>query len=1377
MPDKDLKIRIKIDSETGKLDVLNSKINNTSKGFNQADSMASTFLSRLSFGAGTVGGLYLVVDTLSRIKDRGFEVNKEFQKLTNSLTTSSAVMMANNDIYGNAITVSEKYRLASIDATRTTELLNKANLNTPHSMGETVKIYDSMYFSMRKVGATTKDMVEITEKLSIAAGNKVPFDAFLSAMDGISTGTVEANSSMGMFLRSVGLSNEEIKNSSDVVQLFKDKLSGFQAIQDFETKMSNLNNSTDMFAKNIMKIPFSWWEDQLGGIATVVDRMNDGLVRTIVSFSNVSSLSGKNDLILKRQQLLKEKDDIKNDKFMFDGEQKTKIADINKELSLLSQKMATIYQDEDKLANIGTNFDSKPIDDLVEKTLNPYGAKLDEINKKWQNNFEDMQKNGKDTSKVYAAWHKDIADLDKEESDKKDKLFKANDKLFKEQEKSAETLNKALLDISQIGLSEYDKGLISITEKTNEWIKAGVSGNDILIAKSKLLSELNSKTLFESQKEDLSFFERRIQLADDSISKELELQGISYASRILEIENNTKAINEKNKLIEKETELFNLTVQSMNYNYNTEFQDTMSNFYDDMLDSQLALNNAVYDFGSGFDGVSSKIGVVSKSIAAMSSLELTNKREASKLDKKYIEQFNKYAGDIDKTAALEKQYTIDTNILKEQGIQAQIAGYANIAGAMNGMFEQGSRDAAAFQVVESGLALVAGVRAVISQGSGDPYTAFARMAAMAATVSSLLSSIGVAFGMNKTTTSSDSFSSTTANDGSGSVLGDSKKQSESITNALSVLEDFAEPQFELLSQMNESLASINQKIGGVSSLLIQQGGFAFGEGYAGFDTGYKNNVSTHGLEKLNMFDALTGTNIMGGIINSVVGGIFGKKSVSQSLTDSGIYFADTLLTSAIKQFNGEAYQTINTTTIKKGWLSKSSSTVISSYFDALDAETNRQFSLVIDNLYNTVLIAGTALDSVKSDTENSLSNFVVSLGKISLNGKTGDQIQETLTSIFGKVGDDIAKTAFPLLSGFQKIGEGMFETLTRVATGMEEAEYFIGRLGNSFSDIIYTSLVNKQGDVGFEALLQSIEKFDEATYGANNNLVKIIDSLDSTAGELYTVYTTLDELRDRLIFLGQSSQGISSSMIYGAGSVDALSSGFSSYFENFLTTSEQLTFKTSQLNESFSKLGIQMPTTNLAFKTLLSGLDTTSASGQELYGRLITLSDSLAEISSLRVSALQDELDITNTSISNIQEISTSLDSVISSLRSGLDSSSTNLLEKFNKSLATSLLLSNADDYTALANSVKDTISYSSALNNSDYFGTLRDMQYAQATAANQFETMNLNLDTELSVLQKIADNTNNMIKALSNLTTAVTALQESTAATANNTATSRYVS
>jgi hypothetical protein len=1527
--DKELRVKIKIDSETAKLDTLNSKINTTEKGFNKADSMASTFISRLGLIGGAVGGLYLINETIGNIGRTGFETNITIQKLTNSLAASISITSTNIDSLGKQITLSEKYAMATDEARLSLEQLNRINLDTPHTLDQTVKIYDAMYIGMKKVGAQSEDIVDITKKLSIAVGDKVGFDAMLSAMDGLSTGTVEVASEMGRFLSAIGLSNEAIKNSTDIVQLFKDKLSEVKAIESFDTKLSNLTNSYNMLTKAIAEPAFNTIENNLKPAAEILDSIKDnlpaitnaageivkvgtslavttlaikgyttaakfaaatnillggsygavnrsillatastrifstvlkatpfGLAATAVYFLSDAfmdnaekskiledSLSSTSEQLSKltknqleynksviQQELVQASLDRSNavakavngsleDKANADAMRK-KFEDLTKASRNVKQALEDINNPKAKLVDV---FDSSEIDKLVDDTLNPYGAKIDEINKKWVSNFNLLVKNGKDTTKYVKAWTKEIADLDKEESDKKDKSLKANEKAFKEQEKQVDETSKAYTDIAQIGMSEYEKGLISISEKTQSWVKDGVSLNDALMAQSLLLDELNSKTQNEALKEDLSYYERKVQLMDDSISKELELQGISYTNRILEIEQTTKSIAQKNELIAKETELFNLTVQSMNLKYDTEFKDTMSGFYDDMLDSQIALNNAVYDFGSGFDGVSSKISAVSKSLAAMSTLELTNKKEASKLDKKYIDQFNKYAGDVEKTAELEQQYTKDTAILNEQNIQAQLNGYANIAGSMSSMFEEGTKEAAAFQLVESGLALATGMRAILTQGSGDPYTAFARMASMAAIVSSMLGNIGVAFGMNTTSTYSDAFSSMEANTGTGSVLGDYNAQSKSISNSLTVLEDFAQPQFKTLLEMSSSLKSIEAKIGGMTSLLIQTGGFAFGDGYTGFDTGYKNNVSS-GLQSglglvggvasdlliggsssmgvaaslaitgastltsallastgIGIVTALLDKFVLGGaisgLVGSVIGGIFGKTSVSQSLTDSGLYFADTLLTTATESMLGEAYQTITTTTKKKSWFSSSSSSRTNTYFDALDNETNRQFSLVLGNLYDTVLLAGTALDSSAENTAKSLENFVVSIGKVSLKDKTGDEIQETLTAIFGRIGDDIAKTSFPLLVAFQGVGEGMFETLTRVATGMEESKYYVGRLGVAFDNISYSQIINKQGDVGFEALLQSIANFDEATYGANNNLVQIIGSLEASAEELYTIYITLDELRDKLIFLGQSSTGISSSMIYGAGGVDTLSTGFTAYFENFLTESEQLDYKTQQLTQSFMSLGLSMPSTNVAFKDLLSGLDLTSSAGQELYGRLIILSDSFSEISNLKVSVLTDELDATNTTISSIESITSSLDSVVSNLRSSIDTSSSTSLDAFARSMTTSLLLAQSGDYTALSSSVADTISYSSALNNSDYFSSTRDMQYAQAVAANQFESMNVNLDTELSVLQEIADNTNNMISALSSLTTAVASLQSSSEATAINTAESRYVS
>lgn len=1260
MGNDEVRIKIKIDSKSQELVLMKQQVQELGKSFSNTDSIANTFIKRLNLTASIYGGYQAFNNTLLSIARTGFETNKTMENLTNSLTTLRAVSASNVDSMGNHLTIQQKYNMAQQEANQTLQELIKINAQTPHSLDETTKIYDAMYLGMKKVGASSEDMIEITKKISIAAGNRMNFDALLSAMDGLSTGTVETASDMGRFLKSIGLSNEAIKNSSNVIQLFKDKLSGFQAIDSFDTRISNLNNSFATLAGTLTKPFFYSFSKSMIPASALLDSLNTKLLDYQNNINKVQDIHKQNNVITLKDELgelEKKLDSTKEASKRFYNEWTTNDeAEINK-LELL------IKTTKNKIKDLENPNKPKLEDEVIKRSdsdiIKIMGTEYQKLNLDIEENIRKL----KDAGATELEINKYRADSIKNFNEKQSK---STQKVFKEQEKSAEELKKAYLDISQIGMSEYDKGLVSITEKTEQWKKAGVAENDILIAKGKLLTELTSQRLYESQKEDLSYHERKIQLMDDSISKELELQRISYANAVLEIENSTKSIAEKDKLIGKETELFNLTVQNANYKYNTDFQDTMSSFYDDMLESQLALNNAVFDFGSGFDGVGSKIGAISKSIAAMGSLELTNKKEASKLDKKYIEQFNKYAGDVGKTKELEQQYIKDTALLNEQNIQSQLNGYANITGAMASMFNEGSKEAASFQLIEGGLALASGIRAILTQGSGDPYTAFARMAAMAATVSSMLGNIGIAFGMNTTKSYSDAFSSMEANTGTGSVLGDTKAQSESINKSLDILENFAEPQYQTLLSMNNYLESIANSIGGVSSLLIQQGGFAFGEGYSGFDTGWKNRLDVNSgvmgainpltitdkvLDSIGL-DFLSG--IGTGVVNSILGGVFGKTKTYQSMTDAGIYFANQLLLNAIEQFDGSAYQTIQTTVSSKSWFSKSETTYLNSYFEALDNETERQFSLVFNNLYNTVLSAGTALDSAESETKQKLKDFVVSIGKVSLLGKSGDEIQETLTSIFGKVGDDITKAAFPLLTPFQQIGEGMFETLTRVSTGMEVAEYYIGRLGNRFNDVIYTAIGNKQGDIGFEALLQSIEKVEKATYPANNGLLEIVSNLDATAEELYAAYSSLDELRDRLIFLNQQAQGLSSSMIYGAGSVSELDSGFKAYFENFLNDSEQLAYKTQQLTEKFNDLGIALPASKDSFKTLLSGLDTTSKAGQELYGRLIVLSEGFAEVADgtkESIETLKSSLqDLTtsqfNTFITSLEDVGNSIKSI-----------------------------------------------------------------------------------------------------------------------------------
>lgn len=678
-----------------------------------------------------------------------------------------------------------------------------------------------------------------------------------------------------------------------------------------------------------------------------------------------------------------------------------------------------------------------------------------------------------------------------------------------------------------------------------------------------------------------------------------------------------------------------------------------------------------------------------------------------------------------------------------KNISNQIKGYSNLAGSIGELFREGSKESASFKIAQTALALVEGTRAILTQGTGDPYTAIPRMIAMGAMVSSLLGNIGVAFGGSSVSSVNMSGA---VNTGTGTVLGDSEAVSESITKSLEILEDFAEPQYQTLQSMNKYLANISNALGGVSSLLIRQGGFAFGEGFTPINTTTQNVKLSNSFIKTmdfitnpagGLLDKIlplgSGNGVIGGLINKVLGSVFGKTSESSAMTDSGIYFANQLLTNAIEDFNGSAYQTVLFTVSKKSAFSSSSRSWYKDYFQALDSETTRQFSLVLGGLYDTVLQAGTALDKTAEQTAQSLSGFIVSIGKISLKDKTGEQIQETLTNVFGKIGDDLAKTAFPALIPFQKVGEGLFQTMTRVATGMEEARFYIDRLGKSFNDLSYTEILNKQGNVGFEALYQSIKKTDESLYGVDNNLIKIIENLDSTAEELYTAYSVLDTLRSTLSFLGLSVEGISFASIRGAGSVENLSNGINDYIEGFLSDEERLSYQTMLLTKEFDRLGIALPNSKDDFKALINSLDLTTEEGQKLYGSLITLSGAFSDVS--------DEAEkLTNVTITLLSNLSQSIKNVVATLRGNNSSSVT--LGQFNQAMLKAIDLSTTTNYQDFANAVNEAIKFSSALSNESNFKNAKEMSFAQSVAANQFEELGTKTETQIDILMQIRGNT-----------------------------------
>ncbi len=923
------------------------------------------------------------------------------------------------------------------------------------------------------------------------------------------------------------------------------------------------------------------------------------------------------------------------------AEQTTKNAEKQAELQL---KYATDKEIEEKATKFIEQHEEKIVEYQKDKTkaqdyLVKKEKELAEINAKYSGDTEarkQVEKSISDTKKFLLALDKEIA----KESEKNTKSSENKQKAEKKSYLEIITLNEKRAGI-EAELAQFRSGEID-----EDRLKISLSETKI----KRLADEYTYLTQITAEAERKGVIEEH---NDKLKEKELEIYKEVYNLNKLtnaELEKQ-KDFSVVSKFI-KPTDMQNLgdIYQQLQVFYQGDEEnlaklESMVERWQDKLDKKpLTVDIKL----QGWDEVSNSIAIFGNSFQDINKAQKEYQRENSKVIKDEVKlnqarvdlRDTTLGGITDMTGAIAGFYDEDDDRRKKQ-LELQKVMYA-------AKMAMQIADLVQTTAVEGTKQSIYGTTALVNALTAP----FPMNIAAYATVAAMLASLGIMIGgKTKTSTSSDYYSSLKANEGKGTVLGDIEAQSQSITKALETLKDFAKPQYQTLQSMNNYLETIANNIGGVTSLLIQQGGFAFGDGYTGFDTGFKNNVSSFGLDKINLFDKLTGTNLMGGIINSVMGGLFGKTSVSQSLTDSGIYFADQYLTNAINELNGAAYQTISTTVSKKSWFGSSSSTSISTYFKALDNETERQFSLVLSNLYNTVIEAGDALDSSAEQTAKSLENFVVSIGKISLKGKTGDQIQETLESIFGSIGDEMASTAFPLLTTFQQVGEGMFDTLVRVATGMEEAEYYIGRLGQAFSDISYTEIINTQGDVGFEALLQSIVKTEEATYGLNNNLVQIIGSLDSTAEELYGTYIALDNLRETFKFLQVDIDAVSFATIRGAGSLDALTTGVSSYIENFLTEQEQLAYSTTILQKEFSKLNIEMPSSKQGFKDLLSSLDTTTESGQELYGRLIILSDSFAEVADKAENLYDDSIsritDVQNAFLDMIDLIDTTINNLL----------------------------------------------------------------------------------------------------------------------------------
>ena len=409
---------------------------------------------------------------------------------------------------------------------------------------------------------------------------------------------------------------------------------------------------------------------------------------------------------------------------------------------------------------------------------------------------------------------------------------------------------------------------------------------------------------------------------------------------------------------------------------------------------------------------------------------------------KLSKQQSTYAKEQLKLAKLKQQYADDPKQLAKIGkaeeklaftrTSANLSSYAAITGAASKMFSENSKARKTmhameqvFTVAEVALAMQRAVAnaiaSIANQGNGDPYSAFARIAAMAAIMAGL--GIAVSGGGGNAPSSS---ATRQQNQGTGTVLGSDDK-SQSILNAFDRIESLELDQYAELRQMNGTLRDLNNNITHLAVSLVRGYGKFDGSSYGG-ELGSKSTTTK--FEELliggvfgQVAKALDPTGIIGKIFSSF-------SSKKKSLIDSGISIVAQTLGQVINSGVLQAKAFFDIKTKKKSFWGLSSSTKYNTEYQSIDAQLQREFALIFTNIGDSI---NAAVDVLGLDVTRNLANFVIDLPNISFKDMSGEQIQKELEAMFSQQADMMATYLVPSIGDFQQAGEGLYETLIRVA--------------------------------------------------------------------------------------------------------------------------------------------------------------------------------------------------------------------------------------------------------------------------------------------------------------------------------------------------------
>ncbi len=477
-------------------------------------------------------------------------------------------------------------------------------------------------------------------------------------------------------------------------------------------------------------------------------------------------------------------------------------------------------------------------------------------------------------------------------------------------------------------------------------------------------------------------------------------------------------------------------------------------------------------------------------------------------------------------------------------------------------------------------AVNAAVVAIATQGSGDPYTAFARVAAMAAAMAALLASVGIAFGGGgggggeAATTAVPILPASTV---LGAVAGTG---SESISKGWELLKDTYNMEYRELSGIYNEMKNLNANITGLVTSLVRTGGI----GAANISTGYTPGAIQQQFTQFGQTSAFGHYDILNkislGFVSALdklggdyLGKIFGG-GIERWISGTGIATMATTIKDLLAGggIGAQAYTRV-TEKHEGGWFGKDWYSGYATY-----QELNENISNMLDKVFKNIgstlvsLAEGLGVDTIAA------MNYIFEATEINLQGMNTEEINKTLSEYFSKIGDIAVETLFgDMLKGYQEINEGLLETATRL-------------------------LIDKT------VILSILEMTNKSFTGTTAQAIEFSEALIDIAGDF-----------------------------------EKLQEAAQTYYDAFFSDAEKQARLETQLIDAMATMNLTLPSTRAGYRALVEGLDLTTQSGMEAYVALLDMAGAADQYYSTLEDAMEATANSSNNLATSLGNLTLSL--------------------------------------------------------------------------------------------------------------------------------------